>query len=162
MSETTFAPDSSYATWTPAQRAASARMEDQFNSNRARDLALRDEKLGHTVRGMTDDMLRRLAITYARTIEDIEAGDEHGTPARVRMIKAQIRDIEREQAFRGALAESWLASEDGTHCYSSFQARGGLAAVLNHGAPAPTYDLAVLLDCERHLRGLSTVLDWVA
>ncbi len=68
--------------------------------------------------------------------------------------------MEREQEFRAALAHSWLAIEYGTHSLTAFEARGGLAAVLEHDAPAPSYDLAVLLDRQQFLRGLPCVLDW--
>jgi hypothetical protein len=73
---------------------------------------------------------------------------------------ARLRDTEREQEFRAALAHSWRASETGTHCYSEFQARGGLAAVLNNKAQPPSYDLAILLDWEHCQHGLAHVLNW--
>jgi len=157
-----YAPDSVYAEWTPAQRAAADRIERDYNARRSSILALAEEQSGHTVRGLSDDQLPRAATTTRRALEDIESGARAGSTARARLLRARLRDIEAEQVFRRALAETWHATEFGTHSYTAFEARGGLAAVVEHGAPPPSYDLAVLLDRERFERGLSCVLDWQA
>lgn len=178
------APDSVYAEWTADERAASDRMEGDFNATRrailaSADLMRRSDPVkqpkdtgplyisGPTVRGHSDDMLQRAAKRMRRQLEDIAEGDHtlpakgpRGVKARVRFLNVVLRDIEREQEFRAALAYSWLAAEDGTHCYTAYQARGGLDAVLNHGAPPASYDLAVTLDWELWRRGGLHVLAW--
>lgn len=157
-----FAPGSVYAEWTDRQREQADRVERDFNAHRSSILALADEKSGHSVRSLADEQLPRTARRIARQIEDIEAGDRLGSKAQVWMLRAQLHDVEREQQFRAALAYSWLAVEHGTHSLTAFEARGGLAAVLENGASAPSYDLAVLLDRQQFLRGLPCVLDWAA
>lgn len=153
-----FAPESVYAEWTTAQREASDRMEAEANSRQSAVLARRDAADGHTVRGMADDSLRRMAVRLRRDLEDIEAGDQ---PAAKRAVTtARLRDVEGEQAIRGALAECWLASEDGTHCYTGFMARGGLGAVLDHGAVPASYWLAETLDWRNWRQGKAHVLAW--
>lgn len=149
-----------YSTFSAEEIAISDRMEDDYNRQHAATRALADEKAGHTVRGMTDGSLARLRVVYTRQIEDIDAGQVTGGKRRRRLVEVKLTDIGREQEFRAALAESWLAREDGTHCYTSFQGRGGLAAVMLGEAVAPSYDLAVLLDWEHWKRGLVHVLDW--
>jgi len=153
-----YTPDCAYATWTRTMRRASDRMEADYNDNARVVLARRDETQGHTVHGQPDDSLRRLATIFRRELEDIAEG---ALPrARRPLAEARLRDVERESEFRRALAESWLAAESGTHCYSAFDARGGLEAVLNHGAPPPSYSLAVTLDWELMRRGEVHVLAW--
>jgi hypothetical protein len=149
-----------YATWSTEQREASDRMERLYNQQRRCGLAQGAAALGHPISTATDDMLRSLAKTYTRQLEDVEDGSLAGGDKRARMLRAKLLDIEREQDFRAALAESWLASEDGTHCYTSFMARGGLGGVLHEGATPPSYELAVFLDRDHWRRGLAHVLDW--
>jgi len=162
-----FAPDSVYAEWGPAEREASDRIEADGNMRRAAVLARRDEASGHTVDGYTDDMLRSAAKRYRRELEDIAEGDHHlppkgprGVNARVRFLEAALADIQSGQAYRAALAESWHAAEDGTHCYTGFVARGGLSAVIHNSAVPPSYELARLLDWERFKKGLPSVFVW--
>lgn len=155
-----FAPDSVYAEWTKAQREAADRVEAASNAQRRCILAQADAAAGHPVTGQPDDSLRRLAVVYRRELEDVLAGDVPGGERRSQLLRAKLHDIACEQEFRAALAESWLADEDGTHSYTAFQARGGLQAVVENSAPAPSYDLALLLDREHFLRGLPTVMEW--
>jgi len=124
----------------------------------ATGLARRSAAEAHPIGLARDDSLRRLAKAYRRDLEDIADGDLH--PGRKAVIAARLRDIEREQDFRATLRECWLAAEDGTHSYTAFDARGGLEAVLNHGASAPSYQLAMRLDQERQARGLTHVFEW--
>jgi len=152
------APDSVYASWSRAERAASDRIEAERNQQDRTALARRDAAEGHPISLAPDDSLRRLAKAYRRDLEDIADGDLH--PGRKAVITARLRDIEREQDFRATLRECWLAAEDGTHSYTAFHARGGLEAVLDHGAPAPSYQLAMRLDQERQARGLTHVFEW--
>jgi len=153
-----YAPDSVYASWDEEERASADRMERVKNNRERHILALRDANDGHPVTGGDDEMLRRLAKKYRRDLEDIAAGDLN--PGRKAVISARLRDIEREQELRATLRECWLADENGTHCRSTFEARGGLAAVIDHGAPGPTYELAMFLDQERQARGLTHVFEW--
>ena len=155
-----FAPDSVYATRTAGWRAAADRMEAEFNSQRNGERARLAAAQGHPIRFAPDSSLRRLATRYQRDLEDVEAGDLAGGGERARMLKAQLRDIEREQAVRAALAHSWRAREGGTHCRSAFQGRGGLRAVLEDHASPPSYQLAAQLDWEHWKRGLPCVLAW--
>jgi hypothetical protein len=179
-----FSPDSVYATHPPEWVEAADRMEADYNARRSAilstaDLMRRSDPVkqpkntgplwiaGPTVRTYTDEMLSRARKRYRRELEDIAEGDHNlpatgrsGVKARVRFLGVVLLDVEREQEFRAALAESWLAAEGGTHCYTSFQGRGGLAAVADHGATPPSYDLAVLLDRENFRRGLPHALDW--
>lgn len=156
-----FAPDSVYATRTSCWRAAADRMETEFNSQRNGERARLEAEQSHPIRFASDALLRRLATRYRRDLEDVEAGGLTGGSYRTRMLKAQLRDIECEQAVRAALAKSWLAREDGTHSYSAFQGRGGLRGVLKEGATPPSYQLAAQLDWEHWKRGLPCVLVWV-
>jgi hypothetical protein len=157
-----FAPESAYASWTKAQRAAADRVEAASNIQRRGILAQADAAAGHPLMGQPDDSLRWLAKKYSRDLEDVESGDLAGGDKRARLLRAQLHDIAVTQEYRAALAESWLADEDGTHSYTAFQARGGLRAVLDNSAPAPSYDLAIFLDHEHFLRGLPTVMEWAA
>jgi len=158
-----FAPDSVYAEWSEAERAAADRIEEESNDRRAGLLALRDANEHHSVHGLPDESLRHLAKAYRRELEDIEDGDlvdDSKKGARTRLVRAKIADIEAEQDYRAALAESWCASEDGTHSFTGFMARGHLTGVIHHGATPPSYDLARKLD-ERNFRlGLPHVLEW--
>lgn len=149
-------PDSVYASWSDDQRAAADRMEERYNH----DVRLQLAELVHTnyVSVASDDSLQRLAVLYRRQLTDIDLGVLVGGPARACMVRAKISDIEREQQCRSALAECWLASEDGTHCYTAFVSRGGLAAVAHHDAPAPTYHLARILDHANRAQGLPCVM----
>lgn len=158
-----FSPDSPYATWGAEERDASDRMEADYNAQARARLALLAADRGHPIYmpvDCPDSMLSNLLKRWRRNLEDVEDGSLGGGKRRARMLRARITDIEVEQGRRSALAESWRATEDGTQCYSAFQGRGGLAAVLDHGATPPSYDLAVTLDWERHQHGLSTVLAW--
>jgi hypothetical protein len=155
-----FSPDSVYATWSEDERAAADRVEDKYNHELRCQLA---EQVGtQYVRLAPDESLRHLATVYGRELEDIESGELCGGAARARVVRAKLADIEREQECRSALAESWLASEDGTHCYTGFVSRGGLDAVLHHGATRPTYHLAAMLDRLNWERGQPHVLVWGA
>lgn len=158
--ETPTLPLPPYATFSADELASADRMEAQYNAAHRRDRAIAAENAGHSVRYATDGSLRRLAKFYARRLEDIDEGDRTVSAAHRRLLVAQQRDIEREQDFRAALAESWLATEDGTDCYTAFQGRGGLAAVLDGSATPASYDLAVTLDWEHWKCGLPHVLDW--
>jgi hypothetical protein len=157
-----FAPDSVYAEYSAEEREIVDRQEDESNHRHATTLALRDEKEHFTVRGMTDDGLRRLLKTYRRELEDVEDGDlaDSKTGHRARILKAKIKDIQREQDWRAALAESWMATWEGTHSVTGYAARGGLDAVVNHGATPPSYDLAARLDWRNWKHGLPHVLAW--
>lgn len=158
-----FAPDSAYATWTAEQREISDRMEADYNMEASARLGLIAGDRGHPITATTDcpdGMLRRLVKQYRRNLEDVDDGSLHGGRSRARMLRAQIADIEREQERRAVLAECWQASETGTHSYSDFQGRGGLLAVVDHGARPPSYELAVLLDWEHWKLGLEHVLAW--
>lgn len=161
-SEVGFAPDSVWAEYTAEEREISERMEAEYNDRRAGVLAVRDANEHHSVRGCTDDGLRRLLKERRRELEDIEDGDlsDSSTGYRSRMVKAKIADIEGEQGWRSILAECWRAAENGTHSYTAFMARGGLLAVIDHGATPPSYELAGLLDWEHFERGKVHVLDW--
>jgi hypothetical protein len=155
------APDSVYATHTAGWRAAADRIEAEFNSQRNGERARLEAAQGHPIRFAPDASLRRLATRYRRDLEDVEAGDLAGGGERAQMLEARLHDIEREQAVRAALANSWRAREDGTHSYSAFQGRGGLRAVLEDGATPPSYQLAAELDWEHWKRGLPCVLTWL-
>lgn len=156
------APDSVYATYTPEQVQVSGRMEAEFNRRRRTELARSDEHAYHLVHRGTDDSLRRFAKRIERQLEDIADGDlpDSKTGHRRRMLEAQLADIRQEQEVRTALAETWQAAEGGTECYSAFKGRGGLAAVVHHGATPPSYDLAKLLDWEHFKTGRVHVLEW--
>lgn len=153
----TFSPDSRYATWSVEERIAAGRAEERFNGDARCRLA---EGIGRNyVRVATDDSLLSLLRTYRRQLEDVESGDPCGDE-RAALARAKLAEIEREQQARAALAQSWLAADNGTHCYPSYAARGGLAAVAHHGAPKPSYQLAAKLDRLNWLRGLPHVLTW--
>jgi hypothetical protein len=153
-----FAPDSVHAEMTAEQREIADRVEADYNMQRGAELALAAERAGHTVRFATDDSLRRLGKLYRRELEDID----DGTLAKGRrpITAARLRDVEREQAFRAALAATWQAAEDGTHSYTGYASRGGLSAVLYHGARPPSYLLAVQLDRANWSAGEPHVLEW--
>lgn len=153
-----YAPDSIYAGYTAVERDAADRMEAEFNHETRLHLA----SLVHTnhVRVSSDASLARLAKHYRRQLEDIADGSLSGGEGRARLVRAQLHDVEREQGYRSRLADSWLAGEGGTHCYGAFEARGGLGAVLYHGATPPTYYLAAMLDWRNWKRGLPHVLAW--
>ncbi|MGH2761410.1 MAG: hypothetical protein ACRDLD_02330 [Thermoleophilaceae bacterium] len=153
-----FAPDSVYATWSAGQREAAGRMEARFNSQRHTQLALADEALGHPVTGYADDMLRRAVKRLRRDLEDIADGDLPA--AKGSFVRAKLNDVQIEVDRREALAERWAASEEGTHSYSAFRGRGGLLAVREDRATAPSYPLAQLLDWEAWKRGGEFVLNW--
>jgi hypothetical protein len=157
-----FAPDSIYAEWSADEREASDRMEAVYNHERHLEA---HERFGphtkHWLRFQPDGSLRRAATRIAREIEDIQAGDLPDTKGRrLRLAQARLRDVNAERDFRQALAETWQASERGTHSITGYHARGGLGAVLHHGATQPSYALAVLLDYTNSLRDEPTVLDW--
>ena len=158
-----YAPDSVFAEWSDEERAAADRIEEESNDRRAGVLALRDANEHHSVHGLPDDSLRHLAKLYRRELEDIEDGDlvdDSKTGKRTKLVKAKIADIEAEQAYRAALAESWCAAEDGTHSVTAFFARGHLTGVIYHGATPPSYDLARKLDERNWLEGKPHVLNW--
>lgn len=157
-----YAPDSVYAEYNAEEREIFDRQESEADSRIATMLAVRDEHRGHTVRGCTDDGLRGLLKTYRRELEDVEDGDlpDSRTGHRARVLKAKIADIEGEQNWRAAFAESWLATERGTHSVTGYAARGGLKAVLDHGAIPPSYDLAAKLDWRNWKEGRPHVLAW--
>lgn len=157
-----YAPDSAYASWCEEGRAAADRVEADANMRHSRNLAIRAANQGHPLWEFGDDSLRRFAKRYARMVEDHEDGTQPLAEGHLRLTKIRLLDVEREQDYRAALAEAWLATDDGTHSYSSFQARGGLEAVLHHGATPPSYELATALDWENWKRGLPHVLDWDA
>lgn len=162
-----YAPDSVYASWTEAEREMSDRMEDQSNNHRARDAELARQESHNHLFGFSDDALRRLRKHYLRDIEDIEDGESvlfsptsktaNGT---LRLLRAKLHDVEVLQETRKALATSWLATDNGTRCYSSFIARGGLKAVRDNGARPAHYSLAQILDWERWKQGTAHVLAW--
>lgn len=149
-------PDSVYAGWTADERAAVDRLEARYNA----ELRCQLGELVHTqyARVAPDASLTRLAVVYRRQLEDIGRGDLAGGAERARLVRVKLRDINREREMRAVLAESWLAAESGTHCYTAFMARGGLTAVAGHGAPPPTYHLARILDRVNQERGLPHVL----
>lgn len=155
-----FSPDSAYASWSQEERESSDRMEAYFQGQRRTILAQAEANAGHPISYRPDESLRRLAKTWRRELEDVQCGDRNGGKRREALLKARLRDIEAEQDVRAALRESWLASEDGTHSYTGFMGRGGLAAVRDHGATPPSYPLAEQLDYLNHMRGLPTVLEW--
>jgi len=158
-----FAPDSVYAEYSADERGAADRMEVEANDRRAHLLALKAEKENHSVHGLPDSSLRRLAKEYHRELEDLadgDLGDDSKTGRRTKLAEAKLADVEAEQAFRAVLSESWGAAEDGTHSYTSYMARGGLPATIHHGAPAPSYDLAQKLDFEHFKLGRPHVLAW--
>ncbi|HUB99618.1 MAG TPA: hypothetical protein VMS11_07335 [Solirubrobacterales bacterium] len=157
-----YAPDSVYAECTTDEQEISDRIEREANLRHATMLAVRDERRHHTVRGCTDDGLRHLLKTYRRELEDVEDGDlpDSKTGHRARVLKAKIADIEGEQEWRAALAETWQAAGNGTHSITGYLARGGLAAVIDHGAPPPSYDLASRLDWRNWKEGRPHVLAW--
>jgi hypothetical protein len=157
-----FAPDSVYATYTPKQVAICDRMEAEFNSQQRTQRARNDEHAYHPVHRGTDDSLRRSAKRIRRQLEDIADGElnDNKSGSRRRMLEAQLRDIETEQEVREALAETWQAAERGTECYTAFKGRGGLEAVVNHGATPPSYELAKLMDWEHFKTGRVYVLAW--
>jgi hypothetical protein len=155
-----YSPDSVYAEWSQDERAAADRMEDLFNQGER--VALAERVHTQYVRVAPDASLVNLAISYRRQIEDISSGQLTGGPARPRLVRAKLADVEREQQYRTALAQSWLATGGGTHCYSAYVSRGGLEAVARHGAPAPSYQLAMQLDRLNYRRGLPHVLAWGA
>jgi hypothetical protein len=152
-----FSADSAYATWCAGERDASDRMEALYNHDRRCVIA---DTAGHPITTQPDGLLRSLAKTYRRRLEDHEDGSHVLAKGHLRVVRVKLRDVEREQTYRAALAESWLAAEGGTHCYSAFQARGGLGAVLHDGAIPPTYELARLLDLAHWKQGFLHVLDW--
>jgi len=159
---TGFAPDSIYAEWSVGEREASDRMEAVYNHERHLEA---HERFGphtkHWLRFQPDDSLRRSAVRLVREIEDIEAGDlPDAKGKRLRLAQARLRDVNAEREFRQVLAETWQASEQGTHSITGYHARGGLGAVLHHKATPPSYALAVMLDHLNSLRGEPTVLDW--
>lgn len=165
-----YAADSVYASYTKREREASDRMETVYNHERGLEVhtitGTGREKGSHfgrnPLRFMSNDSLRSLAKAYAREVEDIEDGDlrDDAKGSRLRLAQARLRDVERESEFRIALAETWQASEKGTHSISAFEARGGLKAVVEDGATPPSYALAVLLDYSNFRHGEPTVLEW--
>ena len=162
-----YAPDSVWAEYTDAQREISARMERESNMRRSAVLARQDETAGHPVSGYTDGMLASAAKRCRRELEDIAEGDHHlpakgprGVKTRVRFVEAMLATVQREQDVRAALAESWLAAEDGTHSYTDFAGRGGPSAVLHHGATPPSYDLWSSSTGGTGKRGKAHVLGW--
>jgi hypothetical protein len=150
--------DSVYADWSDEERAAADDMEERYNAGVRCEIA----ELVHTqyTRVAPDESLRRLATLYRRELEDLDCGDLIGGPARSRLARAKLTDVEREQQLRAALAATWQASETGTHCYSAYASRGGLAAVVYHGATPPSYRLAAMLDHANWARGLPHALTW--
>ena len=158
-----FAPDSPYASWTKKFREASDRMEAVYNHERHLEALDRfGPHTKHWLRFTPDDSLRSAAKRHRRAIEDIEAGDltDDAKGRRLRLTRARLHDVECEQEFRQTLTETWQAREDGTHSITGYHGRGGLDAVINHGATPPSYPLAVLLDRLNSLRGEPTVFDW--
>jgi hypothetical protein len=155
-----FSPDSLYAAWSVEERVAADRAEEEFNRNRRCQLA----ELVHTnaIGVLADDSLHRLGTVYGRQHQDVAAGDLPGGASRARLLEARLAAIARERDSRAALARSWLATEDGTHCYTAFVARGGLDAVFSHGAPPPSNHLAAMLDWLNWRRGGPHVLAWDA
>jgi hypothetical protein len=155
-----FSPSSIYASWSAAEQLASDRTEEQYNQGMRCRLA---EQVGaRYVAVAPDDSLQNLATVYDREREDIGRGDLCGDKHRAHVVALKLGDLEREQGCRAALAQSWLASEDGTHCYTAYVARGGLDAVHNYGARRPSYQLAAMLDRLNWRRGLPHVLAWDA
>lgn len=160
-----FAPDSIYAEWTTEEREASDRMEAVYNHERHLEALDRfGPHTKHWLRFTPDDSLRSAAKRHRREIEDIEDGTlaDDAKGRRLRLTRARLHDVECEQEFRQTLAETWQAREDGTHSITGYHARGGLDAVLNHGATPPSYPLAILLDYTNSLRGEPTVFEWEA
>ncbi len=157
-----FAPDSVYAELSAEERAISDRLEDEHNHRWATTLELRSQNEGFSIKGLRDDALRRLAKQYRRQIEDIDDGDlnDSKTGYRRRMVAAKLADIEAEQEFRAALAESWLAADHGTHSYTGYAGRGGLKAVVENGAEPPSYWLAAKLDRRNFDQGEPSVFEW--
>jgi hypothetical protein len=155
---TGFSPESVYAAWSDDERVAADRIEEKYNQERRCQLA---ELVGTSyVRVAPDESLRHLATVYRGELEDIDRAHLCGGAARARVARAKLVDVEREQEARAALADSWLANEDGTHCYTAFVSRGGLDAVLHHGATPPSYHLAAMLDRLNWERGFPHVLAW--
>lgn len=156
---TGYAPDSIYAGWSAVERDVADRMEEADNAETDRLLA---ERVGTDYIGVAGDAsLADLTVTYRRQLADLDrAAAAASSPGRRRRIEDQIRRIECEQAARAALAATWLAREDGTHCYPMFHARGGLPAVAHHGARPPSYRLAAFLDRLNWQRGLPHILTW--
>lgn len=138
-----------------AFKAASsgAASEEQFNQQFGVVLA---RTRGQTISGLTDDALQYAAARLRRALHDSPTSN----PDR-RRLQRDLGAVEREQQFRQCLTDTWLAREDGTHCYTAFAERGGLAAVLAGDAPPPSYALAVILDWERCQQGQPHVLNWV-
>lgn len=152
-----FAPDSPYARLNTIERTTLEAAECEHNMRAAAVAILAGQTRGGTVRRMSD---RMLTILHRRASHKIESALKEGDARRARLLRARQRDLACEMAMRHALAEAWLAVEDGTCSYVAFQARGGLAAVAEHGATPPSYQLAILLDFEAHRRGLSCTLAW--
>lgn len=164
-----YAADSVYASYTRREREASDRMEAVYNHERSLEVYAitgSGRREGspfsqNPLRFMDGDSLRRLAKTYAREVEDIEAGDLNDAKGRrLKLTKARLHDVEHEREFRSVLAETWQASDEGTHSISAFEARGGLKAVVEDGATPPSCALAVLLDYRNFRHGEPTVLEW--
>lgn len=162
MSAQSFTADSVYAEYTADQLAVCDRMEADYNRDRCAIRAMTDENAGHTVSRMPDDMLVSLAKSYRRHIEDIDDGSRNAAKGERKGTEIQLRDIAREQEYRAALAESWLATFWGTHDYTAYAGRGGLAAVAHHDAPRISYELARLLDLRNWRDGEPHVIDWDA
>lgn len=157
-----YSPDSVYAEQSAEEREITDRMEAESNDRQSTTLAVADEQAHHPVRNGNDDSLRRSAKRLKRELEDLADGElaDSSTGYRRRKVEAELNDVETEQAIRATLAETWQASEDGTHSYTDFQGRGGLSAVLHHGATPPSYYLAALLDWEQFKLGKLHVLGW--
>lgn len=160
MTERGYSPATVYAEWSQDEQGAADRMEELFNQGER--VALAEKVHTQYVRVAPDASLSNLASDYRHQIEDIASGRLTGGPARLRLVRAKLADAEREQQYRTALAQCWLATDAGTHCYSAYVSRGGLEAVARHGAPAPSYQLAVQLDYLNYRRGMPHVLVWGA
>ena len=157
-----YAPDSVHAELSDEERAISERLEDEHNHRHATILELRSQNEGFSIKGLRDDALRRLAKQHRRQIEDIDDGDldDSKTGYRRRMVAAKLADIEAEQEYRAALAESWLAADHGTHSFTGFASRGALTAVAEFDAIPPSYWLAALLDRRNFELGEPSVFEW--
>lgn len=151
-------PDSTYAAWTKLRREAADRLERQYNDEIRRQRA--EQAPSNHIPLVGDDSLRQFNTQFRRQLEDIASGDLPGGEKRARVVRGKLARIGLEQNSRTALAESWLAHEDGTDDYSMFEARGGLKAVRDHGATAPTFQLAARLDRLNFDRGMPHVLQW--
>lgn len=172
MTAVGYSPSSYYAECSEEEREICERIEAVHNHERHLETL---ERFGphteHWLRFKDDDSVRREAKRLTRQIEDIEDGDlpnpsgrggRKNIHNRLSFLQARLRAVEAEQQFRQTLRDTWQASERGTHSMTGYHARGGLAAVLEHGAPPPSYPLAVLLDHANWLRGEPSVLQWDA